>query len=203
MAAEPKGNAGNGEISAGTGAPGMSTDTAELSAVNIAQPANAQAAKSSAVDAEPRPKGLRSDQVSGLMLLVLGIYVGWQNRAYPLGSLSEPGPGYVPMLLAFFLGGIGLFIAVLGHRSKPVAALAWPEATRAVVILIACGVATFAIERLGYRLTIIAMLVFFMGVLERRPPLMVGLIAVGFGFASYYVIADLLRVPLPRSPWGL
>jgi putative tricarboxylic transport membrane protein len=150
-----------------------------------------------------RRLGLRSDQISGLMLLALAIYVGWQNRAYPLGTLSEPGPGYVPMLLAFFLGATGLFIALLGQRSRPLATIAWPEAPRAIVILVACGAATFALERLGYRLTVIALLIFFMGVLEKKPPLRVALVAAGFGFGSHYIISDLLAVPLPRSPWGL
>jgi len=42
---------------------------------------------------EQRPRGLlRSDQFSGLMLLALALYVGWQNLVYPVGTLSEPGP---------------------------------------------------------------------------------------------------------------
>jgi hypothetical protein len=39
-------------------------------------------------------------------------------------------------------------------------------------------------------------------VLERKRPLPVALVALGFSFASYYIVGDLLRVPLPRSPWG-
>jgi hypothetical protein len=77
------------------------------------------------------------------------------------------------------------------------------EAGRAVVILVACGVATLALERLGYRITVIALLVFFVGVVERKPPVAVALVALGFSFASYYLVADLLHVPLPTSPWGL
>jgi len=147
-------------------------------------------------------RGLRSDQFSGLMLLALAAYVGWENRAYPVGTLQEPGPGYMPLLLAVFLGAVGLLIALLGGRSAPLASLKWAEATRAVVILAACAVATFALERIGYRLTVIALLVFFLGVLERRRPLPVALVALGFSLASFYVVGDVLRVPLPRSPWG-
>jgi hypothetical protein len=147
-------------------------------------------------------RGLRSDQFSGLMLLALALYVGWQNRVYPVGTLSEPGPGYLPLLLAIFLGAMGLLIALWGVRSAPLAAVKWTEAGRAVVILIACGVATLALERIGYRLTVIALLVFLLGVLERKRPLPVALVALGFSFASYYIVGDLLRVPLPRSPWG-
>jgi hypothetical protein len=147
-------------------------------------------------------RGLSSDQFSGLMLLALALYVGWQNRAYPVGTLSEPGPGYLPLLLAIFLGAMGLLIALWGARSVPLATIKWTEATRAVVILVACGAATLALERIGYRLTVIALLIFILGVLERKRPLPVALVALGFSFASYYIVGDLLRVPLPRSPWG-
>jgi putative tricarboxylic transport membrane protein len=154
---------------------------------------------------EPPPsgaRGLRSEQFSGLMLLALALYVGWENRAYPLGTLQEPGPGYLPLLLAILLGAIGLLVALWGGRSVPLASIKWSEAMRAVAILVACAAATFALERIGYRLTVIALLVFFLGVLERRPPLAVGMVALGFSLASFYVIGDVLHVPLPRSPWG-
>lgn len=146
---------------------------------------------------------IKSDQFSGLMLVALALYVGWENRAYPVGTLQEPGPGYMPLLLTIFLGALGLLIVLWGIRSEPLAAMKWSEAKRAVVILIACGVGAFALERLGYRITVIALLVFFLGVLERKRPLAVALVALGFSFASYYVVADLLHVPLPTSRWGL
>jgi hypothetical protein len=148
------------------------------------------------------PRGLRNDQFSGLVLLALALYVGWANRAYPVGTLQEPGPGYVPMLLAVFMGAIGLLIALGGRRSPALASVKWPEAARAAIILCVCAVGAFALERIGYRVTVIALLVFFLGVLERKRPLQVVLVSVGFGLVSYYVVGDLLRVPLPRSPWG-
>ena len=152
---------------------------------------------------KPVSRGLfRSDQVSGLMLLALALYAGWENRVYPLGTLQEPGPGYLPLLLVIFLGATGLLIALWGNRSAPVADIPWTEVKRALVILVACAVATFALERIGYRLTVLALLIFFLGVVERRRPLPVALVAVGFSLASFYVVGVLLRVPLPRSPWG-
>ena len=145
---------------------------------------------------------LGSDVFSGLMLLALALYVGWENRVYPVGTLQEPGPGYLPLLLAVFLGAMGILIAFWGIRSAPLATMKWSEATRAVVILAACAAATFTLERIGYRLTMVVLLVFFLGVLERRRPVPVVLVSLGFSLASFYVIGDLLHVPLPRSPWG-
>ncbi len=151
----------------------------------------------------PGRRQLRSDQVSGLILVALALYVWWMNRAYPLGTLSEPGPGYVPLLLAIFMGAMGLLVALSGGKSEPLAAMEWTEAKRAVALLIACSVAAYALERLGYRITMAALLVFFLGVMERRKPLMVALVGVGFSLITYYLFATLLRVPLPVSPWGV
>lgn len=150
----------------------------------------------------PGKRQLRSDQISGLMLLALALYVWWMNRAYPIGTLSEPGPGYVPLLLAIFMGAMGLLVALNGGKSEPLAMMEWTEAKRAIALLLACSVAAYALERLGYRITMAALLVFFLGVMERRKPMMVALVGVGFSFITYYLFATLLRVPLPVSPWG-
>lgn len=148
-------------------------------------------------------RGLHNDQLSGLMLLALGIFAAWQNRTYPLGTLQEPGPGYTPLLLAVFLAVMGFLIALRGRTSPTLTETRWPEAKRAVVILIACGAATYALEPIGYRITIGALLIFFLGVVERRHPLTVATVAIGFSIATFYLLAVLLRVPLPRGSWGI
>lgn len=145
---------------------------------------------------------LRNDQLSGLMLFALAVYVAWQNHRYPLGTLQEPGPGYTPLLIAVFLGLAGLLIALRGRTSQRLNEMQWPEARRATMILAACAVATYALEPLGYRITITALLIFFLGVLERKKPLIVAAVAIGFSLLSYYFIGTLLRVPLPRGPFG-
>jgi hypothetical protein len=145
---------------------------------------------------------LRNDQLSGLMLFALAVYVAWQNHGYPLGTLQEPGPGYTPLLIAVFLGLTGLLIALRGRTSQRLNEMQWPEVRRATMILAACAVATYALEALGYRITITALLIFFLGVLERKKPLIVATVAIGFSLLSYYFIGTLLRVPLPRGLFG-
>jgi hypothetical protein len=150
-----------------------------------------------------RLRNLRNDQLSGLMLTVLAAFVGWQSREYPLGTLQEPGPGYTPLLIAIFLGAMGLVIAVRGGASTAVKDTSWPEAKRAAVILLACAVATYALEPIGYRITVAGLIIFFLGVIERKKPWVVVAVAVGFSLVSHYFIGTLLRVPLPLGPFGL
>lgn len=147
-------------------------------------------------------RGLRNDQLSGLMLVAFALFLAWANLDYPVGSLHEPGPGYLPLLLAIFLGSMGLIVAAAGGSSPLLAAMKWVEARRAAVILALCAGAAFALERIGYRLTVIALLIVLLGIVERRRPLMVALVSVGFSLLSYYIVGDLLLVPLPRGPWG-
>ncbi len=148
-------------------------------------------------------RGLRSDHVAGLMLIALAAYVGWMNRVYPLGTLQEPGPGYVPLILAIFLGVMGLLVVIGARHSVPFSAIEWRERWRVFAILAACAFAAYGLERLGYRITVAALLVFFLGALERKHPAMVALVALGFAFATYYLFATVLRVPLPVSAWGV
>jgi hypothetical protein len=149
-----------------------------------------------------RLRALRNDQFSGLMLAALALFVGWRNRDYPLGTLQEPGPGYTPLLIAIFLGTMGLLIALRGGRSARMTDTPWPEAKRAAIILLACAAATYALEPLGYRITVAALIVFFLGVIERKKPLTVAAVAAGFSLVSYYLIGTLLHVPLPLGLFG-
>ena len=148
-------------------------------------------------------RGLRGDHFAGGVLIALAAFVIWENRGYPLGSLSAPGPGSVPLMLAVILAALGLLIVLRGSSSPLLNSIDWSESKRGIVLLIACGVATFALERIGYRLTMIALLVFILGVVERKKPLATGLVAFGFAFVSYFLFATLLKVQLPRSPWGI
>ena len=149
------------------------------------------------------PRGLRSDVVAGVVLMLIALLVGWQNRAYPIGNLAEPGPGYMPLMIACALGVFGLLIALRAGASPLINTLDWSEGKRGIVMLIACAAAVFALERIGYRLSMIALLVFMLGVVERKRAVPTLLVAFGFAFLSYYLFASLLKVQLPRGPWGL
>jgi len=149
------------------------------------------------------PRRLHIDRISGAVFVVIALLVAWENRAYPLGTLSAPGPGYMPLGLALALGAFGLLIVLRGGASPLLDTIDWTEGRRAIVLLIACGVAAFALEHIGYRLTTIALLVFMLGVIERKRPLPTLLVALGFAFISYFVFATLLKVQLPQGPWGL
>ena len=70
-----------------------------------------------------------------------------------------------------------------------------------LVILVMLGAATFALERAGYRATMFAFLLLFLVAVERRPAWLSAVLSGGFALGSFYLINDVLRVPLPAGTW--
>jgi putative tricarboxylic transport membrane protein len=143
---------------------------------------------------------LSGDRVAGLVLVAIAAVVAIETRVLPLGRLGQPGPGYAPLLYAAILTMLGIAVAA---RRGGTAVIAWRELPHAALIAGSVAFAALALERLGYRLTMLAVLVFLLGAVERKHPLAVALLAVGLSFGSHYVFWTLLRVPLPTGPFGL
>jgi hypothetical protein len=119
-----------------------------------------------------------------------------------MGTLHNPGPGYMPFVLAALLAGMGCLVMVTGGTAPAFASVSWVEWRHAVAILGSLTFAALALERLGYRVTIALVIVFLVGVIERKRLLPTAVMAVGLALGTFYVFGTLLLVPLPRGPWG-
>ncbi|HYE90512.1 MAG TPA: tripartite tricarboxylate transporter TctB family protein [Terriglobales bacterium] len=142
------------------------------------------------------------DRVGGGALVLLALFTLWESRKLPLGTLQNPGPSYVPVLLALLLLGFGLVVIAMGRGSDGVTSVGWGEWRHAIAILGCLAFMALALERLGYRITIFVALAFLLGVVERRSVVTTTVFAVAFSGLSFYLFATVLRVQLPRSPWG-
>jgi hypothetical protein len=146
---------------------------------------------------------MTADRAAGLALALIGLYAMWESRVLPLGSLSRPGPGYVPVALALVLVALGIVLAAASGAGRRLREVEWTGAGHVLAVVAAGAFAAFAIERLGYRLTMAAVLLFLVGVVERRR----AWFAVGFALVvpalTFYLFDTLLRVPLPRGPFRL
>ena len=146
---------------------------------------------------------LTTDRVAGVALALIALFVLVESRRLPLGTLQNPGPAYMPILLAVILGAAGIFISVFGASAPTLDSVGWSEWRHAVAILVVCSFSALALERLGYRLTVACVLAFLVAVVERKPVVLAIVFAVGIAAGSFYLFDTLLRVPLPRGPFGL
>jgi putative tricarboxylic transport membrane protein len=136
------------------------------------------------------------------VLVTFSLVVIWQSRFLPLGTFRQPGPAYIPVLLASLLLIFGVILVATGGRAPALSTIRWNEWRQALAIFLACILAVFGIERLGYRLTVLLMLGFLLKLVERRGWALSAILALVLAFGSFYLFHTLLRVPLPLGPMG-
>lgn len=144
---------------------------------------------------------LTVDRVAGSVLAIFSLVVLWECRGIPFGTLAEPGPGAVPVLLALILLVCSIAVVAGGAGGPRIGAVGFPEWRHGAAILAACIFIALAIERLGYVLSIVLALFFLVRVMERKSWLASLVFAGGFALGTHLLFDALLRVPLPRGPF--
>jgi hypothetical protein len=146
---------------------------------------------------------LTTDRVAGGALVVVALVVLWESRRLPLGTLRHPGPAYMPVVLAVLLIVFGVLLVLINSKAAAVGRVGWGEWRHAAIIFVVCAFAAVALERLGFRITIAAVVGFLLGAVERRGVIFSIVFAVAFAGGTFLLFDTLLRVPLPRGPFGL
>jgi putative tricarboxylic transport membrane protein len=144
-----------------------------------------------------------TDRVAGAALVLLALVVIWESRRLPLGSLRNPGPAYMPVVLALVLLGFGSLLLVLAGNARAMACVGWHEWRHAAAIIGVCVFAALALERLGFRVTIAVALAFLLRVVERKGSIFSVGLSIAVAAGAFLLFDTLLRVPLPRGPLGL
>lgn len=145
---------------------------------------------------------MTTDRMSGSVLVLFALLVIWESRRLPLGTFRQPGPAFVPILLALLLLIFGIFVVLTARRAQLLSSIRWTEWRHAVAILAASVFSVFGMERLGYRLTVLIVLIFLVKLVEQRGWLLSLGFALGLSFGSFFLFYTILRVPLPEGPLG-
>jgi hypothetical protein len=161
----------------------------------------------------PADSETRHQRIGALALAAVGLFFAWRSLAdLPFGTIDNPGPGITPLALAILLVVFALW-SVAGGGANPVnhteagdiaEDTADQGATRhAVFIILGILVGALAFGVVGYRLTVLGLLLFYLGIVERKPLIATLLVSVGIAFGSYALFVHVLKISLPSGPWGL
>ena len=147
-------------------------------------------------------RALTVDRAAGAFFAAFSVLVLWESRAIPFGTMAEPGPGALPVLLALALLVCSVMVFAGGRAGEHLADIRWTEWRHAVAILGTCCFMALALERLGYRVTMFVALLTLVSLVEKKGWIAGILFAGGFSLGTYFLFSTLLRVPLPRGPFG-
>lgn len=145
---------------------------------------------------------LTTDRASGIVLVLFALLVIWESRLLPLGNLRQPGPAFIPILLALLLVLCGILLVLTSGRARSLSSIRWSEWRHTLAIAAVSFGSVFALERLGYRLTVLLILLFLYQLVEKRGWVMSLALSWGLAFGSFFLFHSLLRVPLPLGPFG-
>jgi putative tricarboxylic transport membrane protein len=150
------------------------------------------------------------DAASAGSLALVSLYALVASTHLNIGTITRPGPGFFPCVLAgaLFLVSLALLVRAWPgcHGMAPAPSPKEEDTVRRPWVLVAT-VAALAIyiamfERAGFILATVALLAFLFGTLARyRWPIAIA-VAVVVTLASYLVFNTGLQVRLPAGVWG-
>jgi Tripartite tricarboxylate transporter TctB family len=145
---------------------------------------------------------LRADHVAGGAFVAFGALVLALSGDLPVGSLSMPGAGMLPKLVAILLIVFGLVIVLRGRESAPLASLSWNDLPHAARVVAITAIAIALYQTLGVVITMALMLFTLIFGAERRNPLAAAAFSIGVVALTYLLFEVALKTPLEHGTIG-
>lgn len=146
----------------------------------------------------------RTYQITGFVLLILGIFLGYEATRLDYFSDMGPGAGFFPVWLCGLLGVLSIVMiaqATFGE-SKPMPAEFFTDRIGYIRIAIAVlGLLAIALlmATVGYAIVTFFFFVVLMPVFGRKNPIEILILSAIGGFGVYYVFTHWLSQPLPTG----
>ena len=145
---------------------------------------------------------LRADHVAGAAFVLFGGAVFALSGDLPVGSLSFPGSGFMPKLVASLMIVLGAAIALRAGDGIPFAEIGWGNLKHACLVTLVTAAAIYSYTELGFIVTVALLIFVLLTAVERRPVAPAALYALAVTLVTYAAFAWALKTPLPQGPFG-
>jgi hypothetical protein len=142
---------------------------------------------------------LRADHVAGGAFIALGVAVFALSTDLPFGTVSEPGAGMMPKLMATLMMAFAVLIIATGRESPPLKSLDWSDSGHAALLVLITGIAVSLYQTLGFLLTMSLLVFGLLIVVERRKLLPAATYAVALTIFAYWLFGIALKAPLEHG----
>ena len=141
---------------------------------------------------------LRADHVAGTAFVIFGAAIIALSRDLPVGQLSMPGSGFLPMIIATLTIIFGLILILRAKESGPFSELGWGDGKHALMVTAITAAAIALYEHLGFFFTMLLMMITLLIVIERRNPIRAGIYCIAIVLFTYVSFVYGLKTPLPE-----
>ncbi len=149
---------------------------------------------------------IRAEKVTSLLLILFAVFIGFESRKYPLGTIDNPGPGFLPLLLgvAMAVMAIALTVRVWKNGTTKIHRPFWPEKgglSKVSLTFVVILLFTALLEITGYMMNIFFLFLILLRPIGRQKWIWSISISLGATLVSYLLFDKWLMIPLPRGIW--
>jgi hypothetical protein len=117
----------------------------------------------------------------------------------PFGTLSAPGAGMMPKLMAGLILLFAGLVVLAARASPPLKTIDWSDKTHALLVLVVTSISVAFYQRLGFLITMAALVFALLVIVERRNLIIAAAYSVGLTVFAYWLFGKALKSPLERG----
>jgi putative tricarboxylic transport membrane protein len=149
----------------------------------------------------------RADRISSVFWLLFAILVGIESKRLGLGTLHEPGPGFLFFGASIALGIMSLVILIRAWMSKKtekteISIFGGENIFKILLVLISVFLYAFFMETLGFIVVTLLLLIFLLGIIEKKKWGYTVFVSVAVTAIAYLIFEIWLRSQLPKGLLG-
>ncbi len=142
---------------------------------------------------------LRSDHVAGGAFIALGILVFAISGDLPFGTVSAPGAGMMPKLMAGLMMAFAAMVMAGGAGSEELSKIDFSDRWHAALLVFITAIAVAFYQTLGFLITMTLLVFALLVVVERRHVLPAAAYGIGLTVFAYWLFGKALKSPLERG----
>ena len=131
-----------------------------------------------------------------LVLIFLSVAICVESYRLGMGTFNKPGSGLFPFITGLLIGVLSTVRQFSPGEQNRIPNVSAPL-NRMLLMAAALFVYAFLLDKIGFILSTILLIVFFLRVIEAKSWIVTALIAIPTPFCTYLVFKVLLRVQMP------
>ena len=149
---------------------------------------------------------VRAEKITSVVFLLFGLSLLFESKKYPLGTIDNPGPAFLPLLLGTVTAALslGLIVRVWKKKGAHPPLPFWPEKAgiaRVSLAFIVILLFTALLEITGHMVNIFFLFLVLLRPIGRQKWTWSVSISVGAALVSYFLFEKWLMIPLPNGIW--
>jgi putative tricarboxylic transport membrane protein len=149
----------------------------------------------------------RSDRISGVFWLCFAILATIESRRLGMGTLHQPGPGFLFFWVNIALGIMALVVLIRAWAGKKIegprhAIFGGQNISKIIYVMLSLFIYILLMETVGFILVTLLLFIFLLGIIEKKRWYYTAIVSIAVTVAAYLIFETWLQSQLPKGLLG-